>query len=76
MSIKRKAWSHDLGRKVMFRKWILVVSLVNGLVVILFSVQNVRGWFIVDFVKCLSRSVYYYIGMSLSEEHVLIITVQ
>ena len=41
-----KVCSYYLGRKVMFRKWILVVSVVRGSIVILFSVRNVRGWFI------------------------------
>ena len=47
MWIKRKVCSYYLGRKVVFRKWIFVVSVVSGLVVILFSVRNVRGGFIV-----------------------------
>ena len=42
MSIK-KGSNYYLERKVVFRKWILVVSVVSGLVVILFSVRNVRG---------------------------------
>ena len=47
MSIKQKACSYYLGKKVVFRKWILVVSVTSGLVVILFSVRNVKGGFIV-----------------------------
>ena len=38
MSIKQKVCSCYLGRKVMFRKWVLAVSVVSGLIVILFSV--------------------------------------
>ena len=37
----------SLGRKVVFQRWILVVSVVNGLVVILFSVRSVSGGFII-----------------------------
>ena len=44
-----------LGRKVVFRRWILVVSVVNGLLVILFGVRNVRGGFIVVVLMCLGR---------------------
>ena len=44
-----------LGRKVVFGKYILVVSVVSGLVVILFSVRNVRGGFIVVVLICLGR---------------------
>ena len=42
MSIKQKVCSYYLGRKIVFQKWILV-----SMVVILFSVRNVRGGFIV-----------------------------
>ena len=52
------------------------MSVVNGLVVILFSVRNVRCEFIVVVLMCLGRLVYYHVGMSLSEEHVLAIIVQ
>ena len=55
MSIKQKVCSYYLGRKVVFRKWILVVSVVSGLVVILFSVRNVRGRLIVVVLMCLGR---------------------
>ena len=44
-----------LGRKVVYRRWILVVSVVNGLVRILFSVLNVRGGLIVVVLVCLGR---------------------
>ena len=60
-----------LGRKVVFWKWVLVVSLVSGLVIILFSVRNVKGGFIVVVLMCLGRWVYYHVGMSLSVEYVL-----
>ena len=55
MSIKRKACSYYLGKKVVFRRWILVVSVVNGLVVILLNARNVRGQFIVVVLVCLGR---------------------
>ena len=55
MSIKQKVCSYYLGRKVVFRKWILVVSVVSGLVVILFSVRNVRGRLMVVVLMCLGR---------------------
>ena len=54
MSIKQKVCSYYLGRKVVFRKWIFVVSVLSGLVVILFSVRNVRGGFIVVVLSLLS----------------------
>ena len=44
-------------------------------VVILFSVRNVRGGFI-NVLMHLSRWDYYQVGMSLSVEHVLVIIVQ
>ena len=60
----------------MFRRWILVVSVVSRLVVILFSVRNVRGGFIAAVLMCLGKSVCYHVGMSLSVEHVLVIIIQ
>ena len=65
MSIKQKICSNYLGRKVMFRKWNLVVSGVSRLVVILFSVRNFRDGFIVVVSMCLGRLVYYPVVMSL-----------
>ena len=38
MLVKQKVCSYYLGRKVVFQRWILVVSVKNELVVILFSV--------------------------------------
>ena len=55
MLIKQKVCSYYLGRKVVFRKWILLVSVVRGLVVILFSIRNVRYGFIVIALMCLGR---------------------
>ena len=52
---KQKVCSYYLGRKVVLRTWILVVSVVSRLVVILFSVRNVRGGFIVVALMCLGR---------------------
>ena len=46
MLIKQKICNYYIGRKVVFRKLILVLSVVSGLVVILFNVRNVRGGFI------------------------------
>ena len=40
---KTKCMQLLLRRKVVFRKWILVVSVMSGLVVILFSVRTIRG---------------------------------
>ena len=54
MSIKQKVCSCYLGRKVVFRKYILVVSVVSGLIVILFSVRHVTSGFIV-ILMCLGR---------------------
>ena len=73
MSIKQKVCSY-LGRKVVFQKWILV-SVGSGLVVILFSVRNVRVGFIVVILMCQDRWFYYHVGMSLFVEHVLVIIV-
>ena len=53
-----------------------MVSVVSELVVILFSVRNIRGEFIVVVLMCLDRWVYYHVGMSLFVEHVLVIIVQ
>ena len=54
---KTKGMQLSFGKKkkVVFRRWILVVSVVNGLVVILFNVRNVRGGFIVVVLMCLGR---------------------
>ena len=49
MLIKQKICNYYIGRKVVFRKLILVVPVVSGLVVILFNVRNVRGGFILVF---------------------------
>ena len=49
---KQKLCSYYLG-KVVFPKWILVVSVVSGLVVILLDVRNGRSGFIVVFLTCL-----------------------
>ena len=43
------------GKEIVFQNWILVVSVVSGLVVILFSVRNVRGGFIMVVLMCLGR---------------------
>ena len=66
------------GMQLSFRKKNSVskVSVMNGLVVILFSARNVRGRLIVVILMCLGRWVYYRVGMSLSAEHVLLIIVQ
>ena len=56
----------------MFRKWILVVSVV----VILFNVGNVRGGLIIVALMCLGSLVYYHVRMSLFVEHVLVIILQ
>ena len=52
---KQKVCSYYLGREVVFQNWILLVSVVSGLVVTRFSVQNVRGGFIVVVLMCLGR---------------------
>ena len=49
MLMKQKVFSYYLG------KWIRVVSVVSGLVVILFSVQNVSGGFIIVILMCLGK---------------------
>ena len=43
---KQKLYGYCLGRKVVFLRWTVVVSVVSGLVVIQFDVRNVRGGFI------------------------------
>ena len=53
----KKACSYYFGRKVVFRKWILVVSVLSRLVVILFSVRNVRSGFITVVLMWLGRSI-------------------
>ena len=52
---KQKVCSYYLEKKVVLRKWILVVSVVSEVVVILFGVRNVRGGFIVVVLMCLGR---------------------
>ena len=51
---RAKVCSYYFGRKVMFWKWIFVVS-VRGLIVILFIIRNVRGGFISVVLMCLGR---------------------
>ena len=53
MLIKLKVCSYYLGRKVVFGKWILVVFKVRGSVLIVSSVQDFRGEFIVVVLMCL-----------------------
>ena len=56
MLIKQKVCCYYLVRKVVFRRWFLVVSVVSALAVILFSVQSVRGRYIVVVLVCLGMS--------------------
>ena len=51
---KTKCMQYYLGRKVVFQKWIFMVS-VSGLVIVLFSVRNVRRGFFVVVLLCLGR---------------------
>ena len=53
MLIKLKVCSYYLGRKVVFGKWILVVFKVRGSVLIVSSVEDFRGEFIVVVLMCL-----------------------
>ena len=56
VNVDKTKFMHLLFWKTrVFQKWILVVSVVSGLVVILFSVRNVRVGFIVVVVMCLGR---------------------
>ena len=55
VKVIKKRYSYYLGRKLVFQKSILVVPVVSRLVVILFSVGNVRGGFIVVVLICLGR---------------------
>ena len=52
---KAKVCSYYFERKVMFWKWIFVVSVVRGLIVILFIIRNIRGGFIFVVLMCLGR---------------------
>ena len=74
--VKTKGMSYDLERKVVFRRRIFMLPVVSGLVVILFSLRNVRGGFIVVILMCLGKPVYYSVWMSFSVEHFLVIIVQ
>ena len=56
VNVDKTKFMHFLFWKtIVFQKWILVVSVVSGLVVILFSVRNVRVGFIVVVVMCQGR---------------------
>ena len=56
VNVDKTKFMHLLFWKtIVFQKWILVVSVVSGLVVILFSVRNVRVGLIVVVVMCLGR---------------------
>ena len=74
--VKTKGMSYDLGRKVVFQRWIFMLPVVSRLVVILFSLRNVRGGFIAVILMCLGKPVYYSVWMSFSVEHFLVIIVQ
>ena len=52
---KTKVMQLLFWKAIVFQKWILVVSVVSGLVVILFNVRNVRGGFILVVLMCLGR---------------------
>ena len=70
ISIKQKVCTYHLGRKEVFSKWILVVTVVSGLTVILFSVTNIRGGFFVVVLMCFCSWVHFHVRMSLTAEHV------
>ena len=55
MLIKQKICSYYLGRKGVLEKWTLVVFVVSGLVVILFTAQNVTDGFMVVVLMCLGK---------------------
>ena len=55
MSIKHKVCSYYMGRKVVFRKWILVMSLVSGLLIKILSIIHVKGEFILVVLMYLGR---------------------
>ena len=50
-----------------------MVSVMSGLVVILFSVRNIRAGLIFVVLMCLGRRIYEHVGMSLSVQNVSII---
>ena len=52
---KTKDMQSLFGKKRSVRKWTLVVFVVIGLVVILFTAQNVTGSFMVVVLMCLGR---------------------
>ena len=52
---KTKDMQSLFGKKRSVRKWTLVVFVVIGLVVILFTAQNVTGGFMVVVLMCLGR---------------------
>ena len=68
------------GMQLLFEKKSSVSNLdtcgVCGVVVILFSVRNIKVLFIVVVLMCLGSWVYYYVEMSFSVEHVLVMIVQ
>ena len=55
LRVKPKVSNYYLGRKLMLRMGILVLSVVSGLVAMLFIVRNVRGGFMVGVLMCLRR---------------------
>ena len=52
---KTKDMQSLFGKKRSVRKWTLVVFVVIGLVIILFTAQNVTGGFMVVVLMCLGR---------------------
>ena len=62
---KTKGMQLLFGKKKNVLKVDLVVFVVSRLVVILFTVRIVRGWFIVVVLMCLGRCVQYHVGISL-----------
>ena len=74
---RQEECSYYMVRKLLFRRWILALPVVNRLVVVtLFGVKNVRNRFIVISHLRLGGSVYFLFKMSLSVRHVWVITAQ
>ena len=65
MSIKQKVCSYYLRRKVVFRKWILVVTVVSGLVVIRFSSEMSEVGSFVVVLMCLGQKSISFLGPSI-----------
>lgn len=73
---RQKDCSCYMVKKLLFQKWVLVVSVVEGLVITLSDVRNVKSRFTNVVQMCLGEPAYFQVSRFLSLGCVWIITSQ